>query len=235
MRDRAQLLKVFLLEIALCACAAIVFSNAASMVETGDVLDGNLTPITVLLGVLPALAVVGISVCAAVYSLKQFKPAYKALRRGENVREYMDKIHYTLPLAFPLGGLGFSFLSVIFAAILAYIIFKWGRYLYPWSQMKNILLHRRGVSWGRTLLTWVNLLFFFFAGFVPLLTIVIFFAIISGFLSGSGSRSGSSDERPRDLDAEWRTCKHCAYYDGSECLRTGLHMDLGDSCSNFTT
>ena len=62
MRDRAQLLKVFLLEIALCACAAIVFSNAASMVETGDVLDGNLTPITVLLGVLPALAVVGISV-----------------------------------------------------------------------------------------------------------------------------------------------------------------------------
>jgi hypothetical protein len=235
MKDREQFLKVFLLQIILLACSAIVFATASGLEEGADTLAKVFTPITVVFGVLPALAVVGIAVYAAVDSLKLFKPAYQASRRGQNIQEYKERIHYTLPLAFPLAGLGFSFLSVIFAAILAYIIFKWGRYLYPWDDMKRVLFHRGGTTWGRTLLTWVNALFFLFAGFLPLITIVIFFAIISGFLSGSGSSSGSSGEQPRNSDEEWRTCRHCAYYDGFECHRTNEYPKPNDSCSSFTT
>ena len=235
MKDRAQFLKVFFLQIILFLCTAIVFSDTASLEETGDALPIAFTPITVIFGVLPALVLVAISVYAAVFSLKQFKKAYLALKSGGNVQEYKDKIHYTLPLAFPLAGLGFSFLSVVFAAILVYIIYKWGRYLYSWEDMKRVLFHRGGVTWGRTILTWVNALFFLFAGFIPLIIAALILYIVSGVLSGSGSSSGSSGEQPRDLDAEWRTCKHCAYYDGFECHLHKEYPKPDDTCSSFTT
>ena len=236
MRDRSQFIKFFLLQIALFACAAIAFKSGARL-EEGSSLPDFSAPLVVVFGVFPALILVAISIWAAVTALMQFKKAYRASKAGMSAKEYKDIVHYTLPLAFPLAGLGFSFLSVIFAAILAYIIFKWGRYLYPWEPMKRILLHRDGVSWERTVITWINALFFLFAGFLPLLTVVIFAAIITGFLSGTGSGSGSnsSGEQPGNSDDEWRTCKHCAYYDGFECHRTNEYPKPNDSCSSFTT
>ena len=44
--------------------------------------------------------------------------------------------------------------------------------------MKSVLLHRDGTSWGRTLLTWVNALFFVFASLYPILILAIFVGIL---------------------------------------------------------
>lgn len=114
------------------------------------------------------------SVGALVYSLWQFFKMHK----GDNVEERKTKIHYTLPLAFPIAFTGLSFLSFVFAFFLAYILLKWAKPHYDWNEMKSVLLHRDGTSWGRTLLTWVNALFFIFASLYPILILAIFVGIL---------------------------------------------------------
>ena len=99
--------------------------------------------------------------------------------------------------------------------------------------MKAVLMHRNGVSWGRTLLTWVNALFFVFSTIIPLIMLAlilwIFDAVTSGSRGGSSSGSGSGGSS----DDSFHTCGNCVHY-GGECPHTNLHMDASDpSCSNF--
>ena len=172
------------------------------------------------------------SLWAFCYSFWQF---YK-MGKGDDVEERKRRIHYTLPLAFPMVVGGFSVLSIVFALVWFYAIYKWARPHYNKAEMKAVLMHRNGVSWGRTLLTWVNALFFVFSTIIPLIMLAlilwIFDAVTSagsrgGSRSGSGSGSGSSGD-------SFRCCSNCAYYSGgSECPYTHSHMNPSDSCSNF--
>ena len=180
-----------------------------------------------------ALAIpVPMSLWAFCYSFWQF---YK-MGKGDDVEERKRRIHYTLPLAFPMAAGGFSILSIVLALVWFYALYKWARPHYNKAEMKAVLLHRGNVSWGRTLLTWVNVLFFVFATIIPLIMLALILWIIDavtsassrgGSSSGSGSGSGSSGD-------SFRSCSNCAYYSsGSECPYTHSHMDPSDSCSNF--
>ena len=136
------------------------------------------------------------SVGALVYSLWQF---FK-MRKGDNVEERKTKIHYTLPLAFPIASTGLSFLSFVFAFFLAYVLLKWAKPHYDWNEMKSVLLHRDGTSWGRTLLTWVNALF---VGILYLLgkmgVIDGLFNMVTNTMASAGSSSSVS-------------CSDCSHY-----------------------
>ena len=188
----------------------------------------------VLFTVLAAIAFMvpaPMSIWALCYSFWQF---YK-MGKGDDIEERKRRIHYTLPLALPLAATGFSLLSIVMAIVWFYAIYKWARPYYGKNEMKNVLLHRNGTTWGRCLLTWVNVLFFVFSTIIPLIFLALILAVISavGSSSSSGSSSSGSGSDGSSGDS-FRCCGNCAYYSsGSECPYTHLHMDPGDSCSNF--
>lgn len=185
-----------------------------------------------VLAVIAFLIPAPMSLWALCYSFWQF---YK-MGKGDDVEERKRRIHYTLPLAFPLAACGFSLLSIIMALVWFYAIYKWARPHYNKAEMKNILLHRNGTSWGRCLVTWVNVLFFVFATIIPLIMLALILCVI-GAVTSSGSRRGSSsgsDSGSGSSGDSFRCCSNCKYYSsGSECPYTNLHMDPSDSCSNF--
>ncbi len=174
---------------------------------------------------------VPMSLWALVYSFWQF---YK-MGKGDDVQERKRRIHYTLPLAFPLASTGFSLLGVVMAIAWFYAIYKWARPHYGKEQMKAILFRRGNVSWGRCLLTWVNVLFFVFATIIPLVMVALILFVINAFLSsGSNRGSSSGSDSGGSSDESFHTCGNCAYYSSAdECPHTHLHMYPSDSCSNF--
>lgn len=179
-----------------------------------------------LKSIFSALAIVALMVpipmsCVAlVYSLWQF---YK-IGKGDNVKERKTKIHYTLPLAFPIGCVGLSPLGFVIAFVLAYALFKWARPHYEWNEVKAVLLHREGNSWGHTLLTWLNVIFFILSAVYPILILTLIFGIlyllgksgaIDGFfrmITNTMSSVGSSDFVSCD------DCKHYNVHGEGKCV-----------------
>lgn len=205
----------------------MAFVGLAQLPVEGEWFKGLMIVIAGLAFMIP----VPMSLWALVYSFWQF---YK-LGKGDDVQERKRRIHYTLPLAFPVASTGFSLLGVVMAIAWFYAIYKWARPYYDKEQMKAILFHRGNVSWGRCLLTWINVLFFVFATIIPLVMVALILFVINAFVS-SGSRGGSSSGSDSDGSSgdSFRSCGNCAYYSSAdECPYTHSHMNPSDSCSNF--
>lgn len=137
-----------------------------------------LAAISSVLGVISLLFPIGLGLYSGVYSVLQFRNAYNAYLAGEDCTIYKTRIHYSLPFAFPLGGLGFSLPGIMLAIFLVWMLHKWARPIYGWNEMKAVLLHRNGTSWKRTALTWVNVMFFVLVAIVPLVILGIIIGII---------------------------------------------------------
>ena len=205
----------------------MIFLGLSRLSSEIEWLETTFTVLATIAFLIPA----PMSLWAFCYSFWQF---YK-MGKKDNVAERKRRIHYTLPLAFPVAVAGFSPISIVLAIVWFYAIYKWARPHYSKAEMKAVLMHRNGVSWGRTLLSWVNALFFVFSTIIPLIMLAlilwIFDAVTSGSRGGSSSGSGSGSGSSGD---SFRCCSNCAYYSGgSECPYTHSHMDPSDSCSNF--
>lgn len=137
-----------------------------------------LAAICSILAVISLLFPVGLGFYSGVYAILQFRNAYQAYTKGEDYEIYKTRIHYSLPFAFPLGGLGLSLPGIALAIFLVWMLRKWARPIYDWNTMKAILLHRNGTSWKRTALTWVNAMFFILVAIIPLVTLGIIIGII---------------------------------------------------------
>ncbi len=177
--------------------------------------EKELAGVIMLFATIGLLIAMGISLYAMVVGLLQFRKAYMAQQAGEDIQPYLDKIHYTLPFALPFGFMGFSPMGFVISAILFFIIYKWARYIYSWEEMKDVLLHRNGVSWGRTILTWLNTIFFLFAALLPL----IILAIVIGILYLLG-KSGVIDHMFNMVtntmasagSSGFNSCANCSHY-----------------------
>lgn len=184
-----------------------------------------------IIAVLSLLFPVGFGFYAGVYSVLQFRNAYNAYLAGEDYNEYKMRIHYTLPFAFALGGFGFSFIGIVLAIFLVWMLHKWARPIYDWNEMKAILLHRNGTSWKRTALTWVNVAFFVLVAIIPLVILGIIlgiiyllaklgivnglFDMISSTMGGSGSfggGSGAGSGLGLGGSPSFNSCANCAHF-----------------------
>ena len=165
----------------------------------------------------------------------------KALDAGESVAEYKAEIHYTLPLAFPIGVGGLTPYGIVVAFGLGYVIYKWGLPLYKWADVKPVLLHRGGTTWKCTLLTWVNFLFFIISSFYPILVVSLILLVVlilykTGILKGAfnGLFGLWTNTMNGAGSSAGRTCASCAHFTGYSCSLNGLGASSNDaSCRDF--
>ncbi len=226
MKNRAQFIR-FAIFYAISWSVGMVAMGIASLVVDIE----WLAAIFSLIGVLSLLFPVGFGFYAGVYSILQFRNAHKAYLAGEDYNEYKTRIHYTLPFAFAMGGFGFSPIGIVLALFLAWVLYKWARPIYDWTEMKAVLLHRNGTSWKRTALTWVNAMFFILVAIIPLVTLGIiigiiyllaklgivngFFDMISNTMGGSGSfggGSGAGSGLSLGGSQAFNSCANCAHF-----------------------
>lgn len=201
-----------------------------------------LAGIFALLGTISMLFPVGLGFYSGVYAILQFRNAYKAYQAGEDYEVYKTRIHYSLAFAMPLGGLGFSPLGVALAAFLVWMLYKWARPIYDWNEMKDVLLHRNGISWKHTALTWVNVMFFVLVAVIPLVILGIVIGILyligkSGIVNGlfnmvtnTMGGAGSSND---DVSLGHH-CSECAYYQDGFCnLKAAATYPDSIACGRF--
>lgn len=212
----------------------LILYNVSNAVKEKEELAG----VIMLFATIGLLIAMGISFYAMVVGLWQFRKAYMAQQAGEDIQPYLDKIHYTLPFAFPLGFMGFSPMGFVISAVLFYIIYKWGRYIYSWSDIKSVLLHKNGVSWGRTIRTWLSALFFAFAALLPLIMLALLIGLLyllgkSGVIDGMFNMVTNTMASAGSSGA--KSCASCAYFTGYSCAKSGLGASSSDSaCSDFS-
>lgn len=234
MKDAKEFKKYALIWGCSWAVGLVLYSISDAVKDSNEDLAG----IVMLFATIGLLIAIGISFYAMVVGLLQFRKAYMAQQAGEDIQPYLDKIHYTLPFALPLGFMGFSPMGFVISAIIFFIIYKWARYLYSWEDMKAVLLHRNDASWGRTIRTWMSVLFFGFAALLPLIILAIIvgilyllgkLGIIEGFFNMITNTMASAGAPSN------RTCASCSYFTGYSCSKNGLGASSGDgACSDFS-
>lgn len=233
MKNIKEFKKYALIWICSWAIGLILYSVSNAIKEKEE-----LAGIIMLFATVGLLIAMGISFYAMVVGLLQFRKAYMAQQAGEDVQPYLDKIHYTLPFALPLGFMGFSPMGFIISAILFLIIYKWARYIYSWEDMKAVLLHRNDVSWGRTIRTWLSTIFFVCAALLPLIILAIIIGILY-LLGKSGAIDAMFNMVTNTMASAGssgvKSCASCAYFTGYSCAKSGLGASSSDSaCSDFS-
>lgn len=174
-----------------------------------------------------------ISIWAALYSVWMMYKANTARKEGrvDDCIDCMAKIRYTMPLALPLAFIGFRLWLIVLAIVVVYAIYKWGLKLYPWQNVKRVLLHEDGTAWESTILLWINLLFFVGACVVPLVCLVIMIALL--YLLG---KSGFVESVFRDVNRPCYTCGSCIHYNGGRCLKHNRNVSSSDNaCDSFSS
>jgi hypothetical protein len=192
------------------AIGLVLYGIASSIKEEKEVAG-----VIMLLATIGLVTAIGISFYSMVVGLLQFRKAYNAQQAGEDMQPYLDKIHYTLPFALPLGFMGFSPMGFVILAIIFYVIYKWARHIYSWDDMKCVLLHQNGASWGRTIRTWMSSIFFLFAALLPIIILLIIIGILY-LLGKSGMINGLFNMAQNTMAGSgtsgFNSCSDCAYY-----------------------